>query len=150
MIAGNVALDFVNTLDDRYTHPTELLETYADLLRFGEDSGVLDPGQFDRLLERKHMAEEQTQEVLLRARELREAIHDIFFAILHKNAVPPAALAKLNAAAQSAAGRMRLVPVKDRFEWRFDNFGDFDAALWPIARAAADLLASDQLPYVRA
>ena len=32
LIAGNVALDFVNTLDDRPTQPKELLATYADLL----------------------------------------------------------------------------------------------------------------------
>ena len=93
LIAGNVALDFVNTLDDRHTEPKELLATYADLLRFGEDSGVLDPGQFDRLLERKHMVEEQTQDVLLRAHELREAIHDVFWAILNKRPAPAAALA---------------------------------------------------------
>ena len=52
LIAGNVCLDFVNTLDDRYLKPKELLETYADLLRFGEDSGVLDARQADRLYER--------------------------------------------------------------------------------------------------
>jgi predicted RNA-binding Zn ribbon-like protein len=45
---------------------------------------------------------------------------------------------------------MRLVPVKGGFEWRFDDLGEFDSVLWSIARAAADLLASDQLPYVRA
>jgi predicted RNA-binding Zn ribbon-like protein len=150
LIAGNVALDFVNTLDDRHTEPKELLATYADLLRFGEDSGVLDPGQFDRLIERKHLVEEQTKEVLLQARELREAIHDVFWAILNQRPAPPAALGKLNAAAQSAAGHMRLVPVKGGFEWRFDDFGSVDAVLWPIARAAAELLASDQLAYVRA
>jgi predicted RNA-binding Zn ribbon-like protein len=150
LIAGNVALDFVNTLDDRPTQPKELLATYADLLRFGEDSGVLDAAQFDRLLERKHLAEDATQEVLLQARELREDIHDVFRAILKKRPVPAAALAKLNAAAQSAAGRMRLVAVKGGFVWRFEDFGGVDAMLWPIARAAAELLASDQLPYVRA
>src|SRR5271165_2027598 len=38
LIAGNVALDFVNTLDDRHSDdrhikPKELLETYLDLAR---------------------------------------------------------------------------------------------------------------------
>ncbi len=41
LIAGNVSLDFVNTLDDRHTKPKELLESYVDLARFGEDTGVL-------------------------------------------------------------------------------------------------------------
>jgi predicted RNA-binding Zn ribbon-like protein len=149
LIAGNVALDFVNTLDDRHTEPKELLASYVDLVRFGEDTGVLEPSQADKLIERSSFAEDERQQVLLWARELREAIHDVFWAIRHKRPVPAAALARLNADAQSAAGHMRLVPVKGGFEWRFDDFGGFDAVLWPIAHAAAELLASDQLPYVR-
>jgi predicted RNA-binding Zn ribbon-like protein len=81
---------------------------------------------------------------------LREAIHDVFWAIMNKRPAPPAGLARLNAAAQAAAAHMRLAPTKNGgFEWSFDDFGDFDGLLWPIARAAADLLASDQLAYVR-
>jgi predicted RNA-binding Zn ribbon-like protein len=150
LIAGNVCLDFVNTLDDRHIKPKELIETYVDLARFGEDTGLLEPTQADRLYERSHIAPDRAQQVLLWARELREAIHDVFWAIMNKRPVPPAALARLNADAQSAAGHMRLIPVKGRFEWRFDDRGDFDSVLWPIARSAADLLASDQLPLVRA
>ena len=51
LIAGNAALDFVNTLDDRYTEqPKELLQNYADLARFGEDTALLEPKHVDRLL----------------------------------------------------------------------------------------------------
>jgi predicted RNA-binding Zn ribbon-like protein len=151
LIAGNVCLDFVNTLDDRHIKPKELLETYVDLARFGEDAGLLDSRQVDRLYARSQSDLERAQEVLLWGRELREAIHDVFWAILNKRPVPPAALARLNAEAQSAAGHMRLVPGKGGgFEWSFDDLNEFDSVLWPIARAAADLLASEQLPYVRA
>jgi predicted RNA-binding Zn ribbon-like protein len=150
LIAGDVCLDFVNTLDDRYLKPKELLETYADLLRFGEDSGVLDARQADRLYERNSVDPARAQQVLLRGRELREAIHQVFFAIIHRQPVPPAALARLNGDVQSAAGHMRLVPVKGGFEWTFENLDEFDSVLWPIARSAAALLASDQLTYVRA
>jgi len=150
LIAGNVALDFVNTLDDRYTTPKELLTSYADLLRFCEDAAVLPLGQLERLIERSYIAADEGQRILDQAREMREAIHDVFFAIMRKSPAPPLALARLNAYVQSAAGHMRLVPAKGRFEWSFDDFGGFDVVLWPIARAAADLLASDQLEYVRA
>jgi predicted RNA-binding Zn ribbon-like protein len=127
-----------------------LLETYVDLARFGEDTGVLEETQVDRLFARSYVEPERAQQVLLWARELREAIHDVFWAIMNKRPVPPGALARLNAYVQSAAGHMRLVPVKGRFEWGFDEYGDFETVLWPIARAAADLLASGQLLYVRA
>ncbi|MGA1986840.1 MAG: ABATE domain-containing protein [Candidatus Sulfotelmatobacter sp.] len=176
LIAGNVCLDFVNTLDDRYindrhindrhnindrhtndpqTKPKELLKTYLDLARFGEDTGLLDATQADQLYQRSYMEPDRAQEVLLWGRELRESIHDVFWAILNKRPVPPLALARLNADAQGAAQRMSVVPIergqmKGRFEWKYDDLRAFDSVLWPIARAAADLLTSDQLPYVRA
>ncbi|MGC1453130.1 MAG: ABATE domain-containing protein [Candidatus Sulfotelmatobacter sp.] len=150
LIAGNVCLDFVNTLDDRHSKPKELLETYIDLARFGEDTGLLGATEVDRLYARSYAAPDRAQQALLQARELREAIHDVFWATMNERPVPPRALSRLNAYVQSAAGQMCLVPVKGGFEWRFDDWGDFQSVLWPIARAAADLLASDQLPYVRA
>jgi predicted RNA-binding Zn ribbon-like protein len=155
LIAGNVSLDFVNTLDDRHINdhdiqPKELLQTYVDLARFGEDTGILLPGQVDRLYERSYADPERAQETLLRGRELREAIHDVFWALINKRPVPPGALARLNDYVQVAAGHMRLIPVKGGFAWGFDDLLDFDSVLWPIARSAADLLASDQLGFVRA
>jgi predicted RNA-binding Zn ribbon-like protein len=152
LIGGDVCLDFVNTLDDRYTQPKELLTNYIDLVRFGEDTGVLSSLQVDRLFERGQANPDQAQEVLNWGRELREAIHDIFRAVMDHQAVPPLALAKLNQHVQNAAAHMRLVPSKQGggFEWSFDETRDLDSVLWPIARAAADLLASDQLSYVHA
>jgi predicted RNA-binding Zn ribbon-like protein len=150
LIAGNLSLDFVNTLDDRHLQPKELLETYADLARFGEDTGLLEPSQVDRLYERSYADPERAGQALLEGRELREAIHDVFWAIMNQRPVPPVALARLNHSVQTAAAHMRLAPVKWGFEWKFDELLDFDSVLWPIARSAADLLASDQRGYVRA
>ena len=43
------------------------------------------------------------------------------------------------------------VQREGRCEWRFDDMGSaLDAMLWPIARAAADLLASSDVALVRA
>ena len=150
LIAGNVCLDFVNTLDDRHTQPKELLTTYGDLVAFGEDTGLLDDSQAERLLRRSHHDPEKTHEVLVSARELREAIHDIFWATINQRPVSAAALAKLNAYVQAAAAHTRLVPLKASFAWSYGDDGELDRILWPIARAAADLLASDQVRYVRA
>lgn len=150
LIAGNVCLDLVNTLDDRHTKPKELLENYLDLARFAEDTGLLESRQVDRLFARSEADPERAREVLMGGRALREAIHDVFWAIMNKLPVPPLALARLNAGAHSAAEHMQLVPVKGGFEWRFDDVIQLERVLWPIARAAADLLTSDQLPYVRA
>lgn len=150
LIAGNVCLDFANTLDDRHTKPKELLNSYVDLARFGEDAGLLTESRVNRLFERSYREPEEAEKVLGWARELREAIHDVFWAVINKRAAPAAALARLNADSQSAAAHLRLVPVGEGFEWRFDDLGSFDGILWPLARAATELLASDQLRFVRA
>ena len=160
LIAGNVCLDFVNTLDDRHVNdrhsndrhikPKELLGSYDDLVRFAEDVGLLTPAQADRLLKRSSAAPERAQQALRRGRELREVIHDVFWPIIHQRPVPHGALAKLNAEVQAAAEHLRLSPANGGFAWRFDDLDDFDGLLWPIARSAADLLTSDQLPFVRA
>jgi predicted RNA-binding Zn ribbon-like protein len=128
-----------------------LLESYLDLARFGEDTGLLSEAQVDRLIERSYLDPAGAQKALLRGRQLREAIHDVFWEVMNKRPAPTGALGRLNADVQTAAGRMRVVPAKGGgFEWSFDDFGDLDSLLWPIARAAADLLAGDQLAYVRA
>jgi len=150
LIAGSVCLDFVNTLDDRHTKPKELLERYDDLIRFGEDTGLLEPGQVKRLVKRSADDPDQAQEALRRTRDLREAIQDVFWAIINDRPVPAAALAKLNADVQKASEHLRLVPNNGGFEWRFEDRNHLDSVLWQIARSAADLLASDQLPFVRA
>src|SRR5271169_1482332 len=89
LIAGNVSLDFVNTLDDRHTQPKELLESYLDLARFAEDTGLLDSRQVNRFFARSEADPEGAREALKWARELREAIHDVFWAIINQRPAPP-------------------------------------------------------------
>lgn len=152
LVAGALCLDFVNTLDDRFSsEPKELLASYIDLARFGEDTGILDPAQADRLFERSQRSPEAARQALSAAIELREAMYAVFWALVQKKPVPQAALATFNQFVQAAAQRSRLVQVNGSFEWRFDAVpDDFETPLWPIARSAADLLASDQLAFVRA
>jgi len=151
LIAGNVCLDFINTLDNRPSaEPKELLTRYTDLVRFGEDSGLLDAGTANYLFEHSHVAPEEMQEALRKAIDLRESMHQVFSAIVNKSSVPAGALGILNGYIQEAAGQARLVQVNGRFEWRFDFLTSLGSLRWPIARAAADLLASPDLELVRA
>ncbi len=150
LIGGNASLDFVNTLDDRHIKPKELLETYADLARFGEDAGLLEPKQADRLAKQSATVPELAQDALGRARELREIIHDVFWPLINQRPVPAESLARLNREIQIAGQHVRLVQANGGFEWRFDDVTDLDYLRWEIARSAAELLASEQLPFVRA
>jgi predicted RNA-binding Zn ribbon-like protein len=157
LIGGNVCLDFINTLDDRPSaQPKELLKNYYELARFGEDTGILTPSQLDFLYERVHLTPDEAEDALRRARNLREALHDIFSAVMNQKIAPQVAMDRLNANLHDAALHSRLVQHKmdqrgGRLEWRFDDLtSSLGAMLWPIARAAADLLASNDLALVRA
>ena len=152
LIAGALCLDFINTLDDRFSNePKELLASYIDLARFGEDAGILDTRQVDRLFPMSLQYPDKAKRALDDAIRMREAMYAVLWALVTKKPVPAAALLSLNHDVQEAAQHALLVESKARFEWRFDPTpSDFYAPLWAIARSAADLLASDELPYVRA
>ncbi|HTS09985.1 MAG TPA: ABATE domain-containing protein [Candidatus Eisenbacteria bacterium] len=147
-----MSLDFVNTLDDRFSNePKEMLKSYVDLARFGEDTGILTDQQVDRFFPWSIQYKEEAEEVLKSAIELREAISAVFYSIVQRKPVPAAPLDILNVRVQEAARHLKLVPGKERFKWKFDSgINDPYAPIWPIARDAAELLASDRLEFVRA
>jgi predicted RNA-binding Zn ribbon-like protein len=152
LIAGALCLDFINTLDDRFSaEPKELLNRYLDLAGFGEDAGIVSGAEADHLVQRGTQSPGPAQRALAAAIQMREAMHAVFWALVRKKPVPKAELMILNSYAQEAARHMKLVQANGHFQWKFDEVGnEFDAPLWPIARSAADLLASDQLQFVRA
>jgi predicted RNA-binding Zn ribbon-like protein len=152
LVGGHPCLDFVNTLDDRFSdHPKELLASYRDLARFAEDTRLLSTHQVDRLCARSQQSPQAAQHALHAAIALREAMSEVFYALARERPVPKASLAILNRYVQQAAQHARLAPANGHFEWQFDPAQDhLDSPLWPLARQAAELLASDRLQYVRA
>ena len=151
-MGGAVCLDFVNTLDDRFSaEPKELLQHYVDLARFAEDTGILTDLQVDRLMTRSMQQPDPAKRALASALQLREAISEIFYALARKKPMPAAAVVILNQHVQEVAQHLALVAGRRHFEWKFESdSNDLFAPLWPIARDAAELLASERLEYVRA
>ncbi len=152
LMGGPVCLDFINTFDDRYSsEPKELLNSYIDLARFAEDTEILSPQRVDHLLELSQASPEAAQRALRAGIQLREVMYAVIWAMMTKKPVPAGALITLNQYAQVAAQHSSLVRANGKFEWRFEDArNDFEAPLWPIARSAAELLASEQLEFVRA
>lgn len=132
-------------------HPRELLASYRDLARFAEDAGVLSQQHADHLCRHSEQSLQSAQRALKSAIQMREAMSEVFYARANGRPVPKAALAMLNGYVQQAAQHAALVPHNGHFEWQFEPAHDnLESPLWPIARSAAELLASDQLQYVRA
>jgi predicted RNA-binding Zn ribbon-like protein len=152
LMGGPTCLDFVNTLDDRFSdHPKESLASYRDLARFAADTRILSHHQMDRLCARSEQSPQAAQRALHTAIAMREAISEVFYALVRERPVPKASLAILNRYVQEAAQHASLAPANGHFAWQFDPAQDnLESPLWPIVRSAAELLASDQLQYVRA
>jgi predicted RNA-binding Zn ribbon-like protein len=127
---NDLALDFANTLEGAHDEPPDRdhLRTYADLVTWARRAGAV-----------PRNVRPQTGD-LVRARELRAAIHDVFAA-----ARPPrAALRRLLGFHAEAVAQGTI----EDGEWVWSGRHP-DRPLWPVAVAAVDLLRSDRLGRVR-
>jgi predicted RNA-binding Zn ribbon-like protein len=81
---------------------------------------------------------------------LRETIYQIFWAIADHRKPAETDLAVLNAALREALARLQVRPAADGFEWAWVTDEDsLDRMLWPVARSAANLLASEDFGRVK-
>ena len=159
LIGGNLALDFTNTVGGlRGGQTYEYLTSYADLVRWGRQAGLLNTSEASMLLRKDATAE--AEGALAHAVALREAIYGVMTA--HLGGASPASddMATLNAQLAGALAHQVLAytPHGAIWQWRGICDGDSDGAgdgmpaeaiLWRVARSAADLLLSPALGLVR-
>ena len=148
---GNPCLDFADTVDNRTSdHPRELLTDYGRLLQWGEEAGVIGAKTAERL---RHLAAEapgNAQTTLRNSIQLRDTIYEIFSAVAQRRVIPSTALAILNKAVRQAAQHAQLVHSSRRLTWEWiEPEGSLDSMLWPVSRAAAELLVGEEIGYVR-
>jgi predicted RNA-binding Zn ribbon-like protein len=149
--ANHLCLDFANTLNDRL-EPTQhdLLNSYRDLVAWNWQEGTLTDEEALRLLDREQREPEAAARTLHEAIEVREAIFRIFQAVVEDRPPKSADLLLLNTALRRAMVHTCVAPRDDTFAWAWAPGEDApDRALWPVVRAAADLLTSPDLHSVR-
>src|SRR6266478_5573420 len=90
LCGGHAALDFVNSLNNRFREggPVELLADYGDLLRFAEQTTLLDSRQVRRLA--NSVSPGAAARTLRSARELREALAAAFYGSVDSHPPLPA------------------------------------------------------------
>jgi predicted RNA-binding Zn ribbon-like protein len=152
LTGGSVCLDFVNTVDNRPTlRRQDLLQNFADLLRWSRQSGILMPQQALRLSQRAQQHPREASVALIQTKAFREALFRIFSAIADQQAPPRPDLAVLNGTIRKIARRVQLAAGRNGLTWEWTGAEDsFDRILWLIARSAADLLTSDERSQIRA
>lgn len=148
-MGGHAALDFANTLDNRFDPPNldELLLTYDDFVHFCEQAGVILAAEARALL---RIDRREKAAALAEVKELREVLERLFSAKARNEAVEPGDLRALEERVQKALLELHLTERDGvfRWEWAFPE-GEATAPLCRIAFAAAELLISDRIHSVR-
>ena len=141
---GDLALDFLNSTGrTREGTENERLVDYGAFLSWSEEAGTLSPDHRRALVRRAQADPRAAQAVLERAIELRESLFPVFFADLEGKEPPPDGLEVLNAELARALPHAVITADGEGYRWAWDQGSDaLDAPLWPLARAAADLLVS--------
>jgi predicted RNA-binding Zn ribbon-like protein len=145
--SGRLCLDFANTADWHASdQPEEQLNSYADLVSWSEQVGVLTEDEVQQLLREAAHHPDDAAAVLEQAISFREALYQIFSAITVGESPEVADLAILNEVLSTALGRLHLVSTSAGFGWEWiDEENELERMLWPVAQSAAALLTSAEL-----
>jgi predicted RNA-binding Zn ribbon-like protein len=148
---GVLSLDFTNTLEHRINPPVvDRINTYADLLAFSRESGVLDDAHAVQLADAATRQPDLAASALERALAVREALFRLFSALAAGETPIASDLATLNMAHAAASAHGRIVLHGEHFDWAWDDDpAALDRPLWPIVRAAVTLLLEGDLGRVR-
>ena len=164
LVGGELCFDFANSVGGRvpsqrkrgarrsaFAVVREKLNGYADLVNWGKMAGVLTEKEARRLLQASEGRDKETAAVFERGVALREATYHIFKAIVDSRSPDARDLETLNQELAIARDHEKLVHTRDGFAWQWDKSDDaLDYILWPIARSAAEFLATGDLTRVKA
>jgi predicted RNA-binding Zn ribbon-like protein len=148
--AGDISLAFTNTVGDHASpRPEEYLNNYGNFLRWAYVGRVAAAGSIQSLLEYALAHPQAAEQSLAEVRALREALFRIFSARVHAQPVDKNDLDLFNHSLSEALAHARVVFHGDVAEWVWEGAENcLDGPLWPIARAAADLLTSENMQRV--
>lgn len=145
-----LCLDFANSIGQHDDLSADYLRTYADLLAWSLDVGLLTPEKADHLYAQAQARPAQAAAVLAGAITLREAIYAMLSDVAHEQPPHAAALAVLNAALTEAMAHMQLAvdEAQARWEWLYQP-DDLSQMLGPVAWSVVEVLQSDDRRTLR-
>jgi len=145
---GHLALDFANTVGGSRAAPREHLGAYADLLSWARQAGLVTAEAARRLRREAERHPREAAAALQRAVALREAIFRTGAALAAGERPTSGDLETLNAELARTLPHARLERSDGGVRWSWEE-GGLDRPLWPVARAAGELLVSGDLRALR-
>ncbi len=146
LTGGALALDFVNTLDERRAIPKERLNAYATLVDWSTQAGLLSSADGEALLAVAHRNPVRTAPILKAAIELREILFEVIRTLAAGENPSGSALQDLNTWIAKASRRRRLIRSGAGLTWSWgDPSAEPDAMLWRVVESAAAILVSNDL-----
>jgi predicted RNA-binding Zn ribbon-like protein len=140
-VAGNVALDFVNTAEERgHAEADDALRTAADLRLWGRRYG---------LISRLRISDEDAEAELEKSRRARELLYELFSARVGHRPLPKRVLADVAELVADAyrAGRLKAGP-DGSLSWQWDR-SELCSVRHVAVTAAVDLLHADPSPRLK-
>jgi len=149
--SGDLSLDFANTNDWHASeHPVEMIKNFGQLIDWGAEAGLLSPGKAGKLRAWASASGDEAKYAYQQVIVFREAIYRVFAARYTGGIIPAMDLSTLNDMVRQAMSHLQLSPIGQGFAWEWsDELDGINLILWPVARAAANLLASEQVNRVR-
>ena len=151
IIAGELCLDFINTLDNRNVPERieELVPSYGDLLEWAMQAGALSSRQGKLLLKESENHPKQAAAIRDQAANLRECLYRMFTALARGQKVAPDDLSILNGYVSEAQSHLELQAAPDGFRLDWCEPRRLDFVLWQIVRSATQLLTGGDLEKLR-
>jgi predicted RNA-binding Zn ribbon-like protein len=151
-VGGDPSLDLVNTIDWTERGPEfERLPDYRDLIRWAQAAGVLEEGHARRLCRLAEAHPRRASAALGEARRTRALLERLFRTVA-TGAQTPAVWREFERLLTRTLSRLRLRPASGgnaAASWEWHGSERLDSVLWPVIRAAAELLASAEASKVR-
>ncbi len=150
-LGGHLCLNFTNTAEFRHTdHRLEFLHSYEHVLAWCWQNHLITEKAAERIGALATQRPAEAEAAFQQALELREMFYCIFTAAIANEFPGSGNLALLNQTL-SRTQQQRGISISDNadYGWAWTYTDDLASVLAPLVFSGADLLASDQLGWVR-